>query len=335
MTTRIAVIGGGRNSEHEVSLASAVGVGDALRQGGFAVTALTIGRDGRWWHDGAALGATVASSLAVAVTLLAATEAAVPVLHGPHGEDGTLAALCDLAGVPCVGSPVRAGAVAMDKWLTKLVARELGIAVAGGVLLTAADAVVPAWSGPVVVKPVAAGSSHGVTLVEDPADLADAVTRASVHDDRVLVEGRVVGREVDVAVFRRPDGTLRVSPPLEIVVPDGLFDTAVKYGGGADFRCPAVLAVDEAAALVDASQALYVALGCEGVARFDFFLTDRGLVLNEINTAPGSTAESQVPRMYAADGLGFAALLTELVSAALVTYRAGTWDPDEHRRIAT
>ena len=267
------------------------------------------------------------------MTLLAAADAAVPVLHGPHGEDGTLAALCDLAGVPCVGSPVRAGAVAMDKWLTKLVARELGIAVAGGVLLTATDPVVPAWTGPVVVKPVAAGSSHGVTLVEDPAALPDAVAHAFGLGDRVLVERRVVGREVDVAVFRRSDGTLRVSPPLEIVVADGLFDTEAKYGGRADFRCPATVAVDEAAALVDAAQALYAALGCEGVARIDFFLTDDGLVLGEVNTAPGSTAQSQVPRMFAADGLGFAALLTELVSAAVVTYRAGTWDQD--RRIAT
>ncbi|MHA3703525.1 D-alanine--D-alanine ligase family protein [Jatrophihabitans sp. YIM 134969] len=333
MTTRVAVVGGGRSAEHEVSLASAAGVAAALREGGFAVTALTVDPDGRWWHDGVPLGPDVASSLAVGVTLLAATDAVVPMLHGPHGEDGTLAALCDLAGVACVGSPVLAGAVAMDKWLTKVLAHEVGVAVAPGVLVRPGDDL-PPWSGPVVVKPVAAGSSHGVTVVDDPAALPAALAAAFTHDDRALVERRVVGREVDVAVFRRADGTLHVGPPLEIVVPGGLFDTDAKYGDApAEFRCPAALGVDDAEGLVDAAQALYVALGCAGVARFDFFLTAAGLVLNEVNTTPGSTARSQVPLMYAADGLGFAALLAELVSAAVVTYRAGTWD--QHRRIAT
>lgn len=331
MTTHVAVVGGGRTTEHDVSLASAAGVADALREAGFVVTALTVDRDGRWWHDDAPLGPSVAASLAVAVTLLAAAEAVVPLLHGPHGEDGTLAALCDLAGVVCVGSPLRAGAVAMDKWLTKLVARELGIAVAPGQLLTAGDPYV--WRGPVVVKPVAAGSSHGVSLVEEPAGLPAALAAAFAEGDRVLVEERIVGREVDVAVFRRADGSLRVAPPLEIVLGDGLFDTEAKYGGRARFVCPARLTVEQTEALLGSAQALYGALGCAAVARFDFFLTAAGPVLGEVNTTPGATARSQVPVMYAADGLAFPDLLSDLVSSALVTYRAGAWG--QHRRTVT
>jgi D-alanine-D-alanine ligase len=325
VSTHVAVVGGGRSSEHEVSLASAAGVADALRDGGYTVSSLTIERDGRWTHDGAPLGATVAASLAAAVTVLAATDAVVPVVHGRHGEDGTLAALCDLAGVPCVGSPLAAGALAMDKWVTKLVARAVGVTVAPGLLVSRGDAV--RWTRPVVVKPVSAGSSHGVTLVDAPEQLAPALAAAFDLDDRVLVEDVVVGREVDVAVLRRADGTLRVAPPLEVVVERGWFDAASKYDGSARFECPAHLDADTTVALVDAAAALYEALGCSGVARVDFFVTDDGPVLNEVNTTPGSTAQSQVPRMYAADGLGFAGLLRELVSAALLTYRAGSWHP--------
>ena len=240
----------------------------------------------------------------------------LPVVHGPHGEDGTLAALCELAGLPYVGSGVRAGALAMDKWTTKLVANAVGVATAPGVLLTRPRHTQHTWTHPVVVKPVASGSSHGVTLVRRPADLEAALAAAFALDDRVLVEDVVVGREVDVAVLGRPDGSRVVSPPLEIVV-DGLFDHADKYGGAADLRVPAAIDDTERKALEDAAVALFDALGCAGVARVDFFLTDDGPVLNEVNTMPGFTAQSQVPRMFAAAGLPYADLLDLLIQDAL------------------
>ena len=164
----------------------------------------------------------------------------VPALHGPRGEDGTVAALCDLAGVPYVGSGLGAGALAMDKWATKLVARALGVGVAADVLLTPATAPAYVFTHPVVVKPVAAGSSHGVSLVARPATTSPAALAAAFAlDDRVLVEDVVTGREVDVAVLGRPDGARVVAPALEIVV-DGIFDTSTKYDGSADFRIPAL-----------------------------------------------------------------------------------------------
>lgn len=298
---RVAVIGGGASCEHDVSLASAAGVADALAER-HDVVRLTIGRSGEW-------------DLPAAVATLQDCDVVVPVVHGPHGEDGTLAALCELAAVPYVGSGVRAGALAMDKWATKLVAEAVGVATAPGVLLTPTTAAGfvggHRFTHPVVVKPVAAGSSHGVSLVRTAAELEPALAAALALDDRVLVEDVVVGREIDLAVLRTRAG-LTVSPTLEIVV-DGLFDHDAKYGGHADFRIPAVLDDVDRKALEDAAVAVYDALGCAGVARVDFFLTADGPVLNEVNTMPGFTEHSQVPRMFAAAGLSYADLVDLLV----------------------
>ncbi|SDC38661.1 D-alanine--D-alanine ligase family protein [Nocardioides lianchengensis] len=301
--TRVAVIGGGASCEHDVSLASAAGVADALEER-YDVVRLTIGRAGEW-----------EGGLPAAVAQLQRCDAVVPVVHGPLGEDGTLAALCELAGVPYVGSGVGAGALAMDKWATKLVANAVGVATAPGVLLTAATAAAYRFTHPVVVKPVAAGSSHGVSLVRTAEELAPALAAALALDDRVLVEELLVGREIDVAVLRTRDG-LVVSPALEIVV-DGLFDFDAKYGGSADFRVPAALEDPDRKALEDAAVAVYDALGCAGVARVDFFWTADGPVLNEVNTMPGFTEHSQVPRMFAAAGLAYADLVDLLVRDVL------------------
>jgi D-alanine-D-alanine ligase len=311
MRTRVAVIGGGRSCEHDVSLASAASVAAGLDPAAYEVVPLTIRRDGTWRDRGGR-----PMTLTGAAQVLRGCDVAFPVVHGLHGEDGTLAALCDLACLPWVGSPVGAGAVAMDKWVTKLVAGALGITTASGRLVTRSTAEHVPWTGPVVVKPVGAGSSLGVSLVTEAAAYAGALDAALALDTRALVEEVVVGREVDVAVLRRADGSLFVPAPLEIVA-DGLFDHAAKYGGHADFRVPALLTEAEHKALEDAAVATYDALGCAGVARVDFFLREDGPVLNEVNTIPGMTEHSQVPRMFAAAGLPYAGLLDELVRGAL------------------
>jgi D-alanine-D-alanine ligase len=308
---RVAVIGGGRNGEHDVSLASAAAVADALDPGRYDVVRLTIERDGRWRE-----GTGPVVNLAAAVKVLAGCDVAVPMVHGPRGEDGSLAALLEFAGVPYAGSGVRAGALAMNKWATKVIAEAEGIATAPGVVLTAATAERYRWTGPVVVKPVAAGSSQGVTLVSEPAGLAPAVRSALSFDDRILVETVITGREIDVAVLGRADGTRVVSPALEITV-DGFFDYTAKYDGSARFLVPAPLTTDERAALEQAALVMYDALGCGGVARIDFFLTAAGPVLNEVNTAPGFTEHSQVPRMFAAAGTAYPMLLDLLIGDAL------------------
>jgi D-alanine-D-alanine ligase len=311
----VAVIGGGTGSEHEVSLASAAAISAALDRERYDVVELTIDRDGTWSHAGAA---PLPDDLADAVRVLGRADVVIPALHGPHGEDGTLAALLDLIGVPYVGSGVFAGAVAMDKAATKLIAAEAGVRTARGVTVRSADDL-PAIELPVVVKPTRAGSSHGVAVVRDPVGLAPAVREALALDDSALVEEYVAGREIDLAVIEHADGELHCAPALEIGVPaGGIFDTAGKYDGEPDFRVPAELDASTRAALEEAAIAMFRALGCRGLARIDFFLTPDGIVLNEVNTFPGFTSHSQVPRMFAAEGVGYPELLDVLIDTALV-----------------
>lgn len=316
--TRIAVIGGGRSSEHQVSLASAAGVVGALSDR-HDVLPLTIDRAGGWQQaDGCTL------TPAQVVQLLSGCDVAVPMLHGTHGEDGTAAAFCDLIGIPVVGCDIRAAAVAMDKWSTKLVAEAVGIRTAAALLITgdrarriAAGDPELGWSGPVVVKPASAGSSDGANLVHEAVDLPAAVAAALIHDDRVLIERVVAGREVDVGVLGRPDGSRVVAPMLEIVT-GGIFDNTAKYDGSADFRIPADLPDAARLRLQQAAIAMYDALGCAGVVRVDFFWTADGPVLNEVNTIPGFTEQSQVPKMFAAGGTDYADLLELLITDVLV-----------------
>ena len=275
------------------------------------VVPLTVELDGSWLD---AQGRTI--GVAEAIMVLQGCDVALPLLHGPRGEDGAMAGLLDFAGVRYAGSAVGAGAIAMDKWVTKLVAREIGLAVAPGVLLTARTAGEFRWSEPVVVKPVASGSSLGVTLVDSPARIRPAIEEALRFDNRVLVEHAVRGREVDVAVLGRADGSRIAAPPLEIISA-GIFDYEAKYGGTAEFRVPAPVDEVQRKALDAAAVDIYDALGCRGVARVDFFLTPAGLVLNEVNTAPGFTAQSQAPQMFAAGGIAYPELLAILLDDAL------------------
>ncbi|GAB3598054.1 D-alanine--D-alanine ligase family protein [Microbacterium tumbae] len=317
MTQRVLVIGGGESAEHDVSVASAAGIAAALRERVYEVDEVTIGRDGVWTHAGAALGTTPAESLQGALGLVAASDAVFPAIHGVLGEDGTLAALCALAHVPVVGSGLGTGAIGMDKWATKLVAEAVGIRTARGVLVRASGIDAVEYAGPVVVKPASEGSSYGVSLVRDAVQLRPALEEAARFDDRLLVEEVVSGREIDVAVILEADGMGWAAPPLEIHA-SGFFDTETKYDGSARFTVPAELDAGEKAELERAALTMFDALGCAGVARIDFFLTEDGPVLNEVNTMPGMTAASQVPRMFAAAGVDYPELVDRLVRSALV-----------------
>lgn len=317
---RVLVIGGGQNAEHEVSLASAGAVTDALRAGGHDVSTVTISRDGVWEVAGVSEGATAAESLTLAMPLITAADVVFPAVHGALGEDGVLASLCALAGVRVVGSGPRAGAIGMDKWATKLVAAAAGLRTARGRLIDAVDCGDIEFEGPVVVKPVSAGSSYGVSLVREEDELGAALREAARFDRRILVEEVVHGREIDVAVIRDAGGVRWAAPPLEIHAA-GLFDTAMKYDGSARFTVPARLSGAESISLTRAALTMFDALGCAGVARMDFFLTAEGPVLNEVNTMPGLTAASQVPRMFAAADVSYIELVTRLVRAAEVPGR--------------
>lgn len=311
---RALVVGGGRNCEHDVSIASAASVAAGLDPSRYDVLRLTIGRDGQWWE-----GTTGRQrALGEVLGLLGDADIVLPIVHGPHGEDGELAALCEIVGVPYVGCPPSAGAVAIDKAMTKAVAADAGLLTIPGRLLHRHDVGTAAhtWSGPAVVKPVRAGSSHGVSLVTDSSGWPTALSAAFAIDDRVLAEEVVVGREVDLGIIDLPDGSRLVAPALEIVS-EGIFDLDEKYDGSADFRVPADLTRGEAASLSAAALTAYDALGCFGLARVDFFLTAAGPVLLEVNTMPGLGPASQLPRMMAAAGLPYGKLLDTLVTTAL------------------
>jgi D-alanine-D-alanine ligase len=322
MTSHVLVIGGGQNAEHEVSLQTAAAVEGALRGRGYEVSTIIISRDGRWRQGAEPLGESAAGSLAAALPLLARADVVFPAIHGPLGEDGTLAALCALAHKPMAGSGMRAGAIGMDKWATKLVAEAIGIRTARGHLVRATDVGGIAFETEVVVKPVSAGSSYGVTLARDAGQLDAALRTAARYDDRILIEHVVNGREIDVAVLREANGSRWAPPPLEIHA-EGVFDTATKYNGTARFTVPADLGSADRAVLTQAALRMFDALGCAGVARIDFFLTEDGPVLNEVNTMPGMTAESQVPRMFDAAGVPYEELVARLIDAATIPAAGG------------
>ena len=317
MRRRIVVIGGGENAEHDISLATATAVAEALRSSGFDVDELTIDRAGTWRRPADALGTRPAGSLAAALGVIERADVVFPAIHGTSGEDGTLAALCALTHTPMVGSGLRPAALSMDKWVTKLVADAVGIRTAAGRLVTAADIADIEFTTEVVVKPVSDGSSFGVSLARDASQLRDALRCAARYDDRILIEAVITGREIDVAVLREAGGR-RWAPPLLEIHTNGVFDTQEKYDGSARFSVPAAIDSADREALTAAAVGMFDALGCSGLARIDFFLTDHGPVLNEVNTMPGMTAESQVPRMFAAAGLPYEQLITRLVDAATV-----------------
>ena len=337
---RVALIAGGRSSEHEISLASARGVLEALDPDRYEVTTVAIGRDGRWTVaapeltagegqralEGVRVDSTQAPVTSVPVVAdskpaaaLAAVDVAIPVLHGPFGEDGTVQGLLELAGVPYVGAGVAASALCMDKDLFKAVLRDRGIPVARNATLRLGDEIVNPFGYPVFVKPARLGSSVGITKAHDEAELEAGVALARRHDEKVLVEEFVAGTEVECGVL----GNLR-PPPLasvvgEIVPHAEWYDYAAKYDeGGSDIVVPARIPSDTAARVQELAVDSFVATECEGMARVDFFVREDGaVVVNEINTIPGFTPTSVYARLFEASGIGYPELLDRLVQLAL------------------
>ncbi|GAA2175140.1 D-alanine--(R)-lactate ligase VanI [Agrococcus versicolor] len=305
---RVMVVGGGVSNEHAVSIASAAAVADALGVRHEVVRA-TIGRDGSWQVGGMAVAP---SSL---VAMLAEVDVVFPALHGVGGEDGTLQGFLTTLGVPFVGCGVEASAVCMRKDVTKAVVSAHGVAtVEGRVVASPAEAedAVRSLGTPVVVKPLADGSSVGLLVAHTAAEVAAACAVSPM-----LVERYAGGLEVDVAVVEL-DGVARVGSPLEIVrTPGGVFDASAKYDGEPPFVLPARLAPGIRDRLEHESLRVFATLGCRGIARVDWFVDGDRLVLNEVNTMPGMTRLSQVPRMLAHAGVPFEDLVDGLVRGAV------------------
>jgi D-alanine-D-alanine ligase len=352
--TRVAVIFGGRSTEHAISCVSAGSILAALDPDEYEVVPVGITREGRWvLTDGdvrslsiqgnrlpeitsgsgteivlAPGGQEVAPSRGVAV--LSDVDVVFPVLHGAYGEDGTVQGLLEMAGVPYVGAGVFSSAAGMDKEFTKKLAMFEGIPVGPYAVLRAGQSLSDADRNrlglPVFVKPSRAGSSFGITKVTDWADLDRAVAIAREIDPKVLVEAAIVGREVECGVLEgETGGSPEASVPAEIrVVGDHEFyDFEAKYLGDAcEYDLPANLPVPVLEQIRDYACRTFTALDCAGLARVDFFVTpDLRIYLNEINTMPGFTPYSMFPQMWAASGLEYPKLVARLIRTAL---RRGT-----------
>lgn len=265
-------------------------------------------------------------------TDLGAVDVVFPLLHGPFGEDGTIQGLLELADVRYVGSGVLSSAVGMDKHFMKVALEAAGLPVGpyvvvtpqrwerdpDGVLSEIADLALP-----VFVKPARAGSSLGITRVERPEDVAAAIRAAQEHDPKVIVEEGLAGREIECGVLGGRHGVApRTAPPGEIVMHSGaaaFYDFETKYFSteGFHMECPAELEPAEVGLVQDLAARSFEALGCEGLARVDFFLDGGRAVVNEVNTMPGFTPFSMFPVMWARAGMGYGDLVAELIELAL------------------
>jgi D-alanine-D-alanine ligase len=320
---RIAVLSGGRSSEHEISLASARSVAAALAVAGEDVISIEIDRRGAWalgTGDGEPSGTELDVRLpgrSVAAAL-GGVDVVFPVLHGPFGEDGTVQGLLELAGVPYVGAGVAASALAMDKDLFKSVLRDNGIPVTRNVTLRTGDAPANPFAYPVFVKPARLGSSVGISKAHDDEELAAAVALAFEHDEKVLVEEFVEGVEVEIGVLGNLDPVASVCG--EIVVRDSeWYDFRAKYEEGEmELVVPARISAEQAERARELAVRAFTATECEGMARVDMFVRPDGEVLvNELNTIPGFTSTSVYASLFEASGIGYGALLGRLVDLAL------------------
>ena len=321
---RVAVLAGGRSSEHEISIASARSVVAALDPERYDTVVVEIDKGGRWElasGRGELPEASVETLPVVAHSAPAATlgqvDVVLPILHGPFGEDGTVQGLLELAGVPYVGAGVAASALCMDKDLFKAVLRDRGIPVARNVTLREGDEPAHDFDYPVFVKPARLGSSVGISKVRSDEELRAAVELARRHDDKVLIEEGVDGVEVECGVLGNRDPIASVVG--EIVAHADWYDYSAKYDeGGMDLVIPARISAESDADVRRLAVDSFVATECEGMARIDFFVRPDGeVVVNEINTIPGFTSTSVYAKLFEAAGIPYAELLDRLIALAL------------------
>jgi D-alanine-D-alanine ligase len=268
--------------------------------------------------------------------LTRAVDVLFPVLHGPFGEDGTVQGLAEIAGVAYVGSGVLGSAAAMDKDVAKRLMRDGGLPIARFVSFSHGDApdyeaVVAELGRPVFVKPARLGSSVGISKAGTREEFAEAIAEAFRHDRKILVEEFVRGREIECGVLEGEDGSLTASLPGEIVPSNrhGFYTYEAKYldEQGAAVKVPADLSRDVSDKVRKLAVEAFRALGCEGLARIDFFLREDGkLVVNEVNTLPGFTNISMYPKVFEAMGVSYAELVDRLIRHALARARSGSKD---------
>lgn len=356
---KVALVFGGRSSEHAISCVSAGSILRNLDPLAYEVVAVGVTPEGGWVltdgdpsrlaisdrtlpqvtdasgtelvlaTDPRRAGQLVNVDSAAAGQVLASVDVVFPVLHGPYGEDGTIQGLLELAGVPYVGAGVLASAAGMDKEFTKKLLAAEGLPIGKYAVIRPRDASLTLDQRedlglPVFVKPARAGSSFGVSRVTAWEELPAAIAHARRFDPKVIVEAAIIGRELECGVLEFPDGDIRASVLGEIRVEgvrgreDGFYDFETKYlDDTAELDVPAKVDDDVSDQIRELAVAAFRAIDCQGLARVDFFLTEDGPLINEINTMPGFTTISMYPRMWAATGVDYPALLDAMVRTAL------------------
>jgi D-alanine-D-alanine ligase len=333
---RVAVLAGGRSSEHEISVRSGASVVAALDPERYEVVLVQIDRAGGWQIEASAKLALEPGADARSLVRQPTAEAplpaptgpidvVLPILHGPFGEDGTVQGLLEMLGLPYVGSGVLGSALTMDKDVVKRVLRDVDIAVArhavfrNRVFGAEQAAEVDELGYPCFVKPARLGSSVGISKVATPDELEAAVELAFRHDSKVLVEEMIEGREVECGVLGNADPLVSVAGEIVIANASDWYDYAAKYDEGAmELRAPADLPQPVADELRDAARRAFEVCECAGMARIDFFVTpEQRVVLNEINTIPGFTETSVYAKLFEASGIGYPELLDRLIQLAL------------------
>jgi D-alanine-D-alanine ligase len=309
---KVAVLSGGRSSEHDVSLRSGEAVARGLEEAGHEALRVEISREGSWTHGEQPV------ELAPAAGLLDA-DVAFPALHGPFGEDGSVQGLLEWLDLPYVGSDVLSSAVCMDKLTLKRLFAQAGVP---QVDFVAAGE--PGWRErceamglPLWVKPSRLGSSVGITKVERLSELDAAVELARRHDPRVIVEASAAGREVECSLLGNEE--VEASQPGEVVPAADWYDYETKYrDGGMELVVPAPLPAERLTRLRELAVTAFELGGCSGLARCDFFVEPDGAVLvNEINTMPGFTETSVYAKLWRASGLEYPTLCDRLVTLAV------------------
>jgi D-alanine-D-alanine ligase len=313
---RVAVLGGGRSSEHEVSLTSARTVAQGLRDAGHEVLPVLLERDGTWRYDGEELALHPGRGLLDA-------DVVFPILHGPYGEDGTVQGLLELLDVPYVGAGVMASAVCMDKVVFKELMGAAGIPQVGYALVEAGQERPPLehLGFPLWVKPARLGSSVGIVRVEKAGDIDAALDEAFSHDDRVIVEATATGLEIETSVLGDTHDA-RVSQPGEIVLlQDGWYDFNAKYAeGGMRLQFPARISETATERLRAIAARAFAVSGCTGLARADFFVDGETVLLNELNTLPGQTPTSVYGVLWEKSGMPYPDVVDELCRIAVARF---------------
>jgi D-alanine-D-alanine ligase len=309
---RVAVLGGGRSSEHDVSLDSAAAVRAGLEDGGHEPVEVLVERDGRWTADGRALAIEPGRGLLDA-------DVVFPVLHGPFGEDGTVQGLLEIADVPYVGAGVLASALCMDKLTFKDLMAQAGLPQVDYVGLREGDDRAPAagLGFPVFVKPARLGSSVGISKVASAEELPAALDEAFAHDPLVIVEAMAHGLEIECSVLGNEEP--EASQPGEISIDADWYDYEAKYTpGGMELIVPARIDSEVRERVRSLACEVFLRVGCTGLARADFFVTDAGEVLvNELNTMPGFTSTSVFAKLFEESGVPYAEVLDRLVRLAI------------------